>query len=56
MTWLTRLYHMLLCLPSFRVRMGDGTLSHNMSWDEACDYIDDTPGSAEVIVFEPLTK
>jgi len=51
-----KFYHMLLCLPSFRVRHGDGSVSHRMAYDQACDYIDDAPGSAEVIVFEPVKK
>lgn len=46
-------YHALLCLPSFKVKHGDGTMSHKMSYDCARDYIDEEPGSAETIVFEP---
>ena len=54
MTWLLKFYHALTCQNSFRIRLGDGTLTHRMSYDQARDYIDSEEGTAEVIEFDPV--
>lgn len=49
-------FHALFCLPTFRVRYGDGTLSPQMTYDAAQDYFDDEGSTAEEVVFDPENK